>query len=192
MRKRLLQTRSFPRRSQERVFPAPLPVPTNPSPVLKDAMLTALPCSLEPGLWPPSVLCLCVSVCLLTVVLWLLICGSHCSRELCVCSLSWEGLGHAAIHALCPPVASIPSCSLESALALRSPSPISGFRFEETWYPGQESPAALGLRSVYHLCCPSSWTQRKLAPDSTSFEGLSAVGDAEDCLPEGLLGSFLF
>ncbi|KAM7337682.1 hypothetical protein ACRRTK_003801 [Alexandromys fortis] len=68
-------------------------------------------------------MCVCVCVCLLAVVLWLLIRDFHCSCELCVCSLSREGLGHVDIPALCSPVASISSCALQSALPLRSPTP---------------------------------------------------------------------
>lgn len=137
------------------MFPAPLPVPTNSSPVLKDPTLTALPFSSQPGVWPLSGLCLCVCVCLPAVVLWLLIREFHCSCELCVCSLSWEGLGHVAILALCPPVTSISSCSLQSALPLRSPIPSLDLGLRENCAQGR-SPG------VYPLCFLSEKTYSRL------------------------------
>lgn len=99
----------------------------------------------------PFLGCVCVCVCLPAVVLWLLIREFHCSCELCVCSLSWEGLGHVAILALCPPVASISSCSLQSALPLRSPIPPLDLGLRENCAQGR-SPG------VYPLCFLSEKT----------------------------------
>lgn len=45
-------------------------------------------------------------------------------------------------------VTSIPSCSLESALPLRSPSPISGFRLERELYRGRGVPVCFGTEEV--------------------------------------------
>lgn len=95
----------------------------------------------------------CVCVCLPAVVLWLLIREFHCSCELCVCSLSWEGLGHVAILALCPSVAPLSSCSLQSDLPLRSPIPSPDLGLRENCAQGR-IPSCLGIERCISSLSP--------------------------------------
>lgn len=72
---------------------------------------------------------------------------------------------------------------------------MSGFRLEGELFPEQEPQAVLGQRNFVSSSLsffPDS--PKKLAPDSTSLEGLLAAGDLEACLPAGsaLLRSFSF
>lgn len=117
--------------------------------------------------------CLCrVCVCLLTVV----VPGFHCFCELCA-SFPLPPLAPCDLHLLLlSGVSSVPE---------EPWSHLSGFRLEGDLYPGQESPAVLGLRKFVASSLPFFVdSEKKLAPDSTSLEGLFAAGDS-DCLPGG-------